>query len=97
MDEHRKKFFEHWLTCEDVIAPSNIKWRNTNISFCNRFWRSCGMWLFAIVLIFLAFCLMVWFKDYGDGITNLANSNIACPEDGADIGKAYEDYTKHPK
>jgi hypothetical protein len=55
------------------------------------------MWLFAIVLIFLAFCLMVWFKDYGDGITRLANITMACPEDGVPVDVAHDDYWKHPK
>lgn len=55
------------------------------------------MWIFALILIFLAFCLMVWFKDYGDGVSNLVNKNKVCPADGVDPVKALEDYYKHPK
>lgn len=95
--QFEKKFFDHWLTCESVIAPSNIKWRNVNVSFCERFGRTLCMWLFAIVLIFIAFCLMVWFKDLGDGVTRLADSNIICPEEGVEPYQAGLDYNKHPK
>jgi Mg2+ and Co2+ transporter CorA len=95
--QFEKKFFDHWLTCESVIAPSNIKWRNVNVTFCERLGRTCGLWFFCLLLIIIAFCLMVWFKDFGDGITRLADSNIVCPEDGIDPSVAAWDYMKHPK
>jgi hypothetical protein len=96
-EEHEKKFFDQWLSCEPVIAPSNIKWRNVNVSFCERFWRSCAMWTCAFLLIFLAFCLMVWFKDFGDGVTMLASSDRVCPTERVPAEQALRDYGKHPK
>lgn len=55
------------------------------------------MWVFAIVLIVLAFLAMVYFKDWSDALTNSVGSTKPCPEEGVDMTLAYEDYLKPGK
>jgi len=55
------------------------------------------MWIFAIVLIVLAFLAMVYFKDWSDSLNNSVGSTKPCPEEGVDLTLAYEDYLKPGK
>jgi hypothetical protein len=78
------------------MAPSNIQWRNINLSYGNRMCRFTCMWIFAIILIILAFLAMVFFKDWGDALMASVGSKKPCPEE-VDITLAYEDYLKPGK
>jgi hypothetical protein len=91
-EEHQKKFFDQWLDVSAVIAPSNIKWRNINVSYCNRCSRSICMWIFAFVLLALAFIAMIFFKDWSDSLINSVASPKPCPEEGVETRIAYDDY-----
>ena len=60
------------------------------------------MWVFAIILIVLAFLAMIFFKDWSDSLMNSVGSPTPCPDKevdghGADIALAYEDYYKPGK
>lgn len=98
-EEMQKKFWEQWLAVTNVTSPSNIQWPNINLSYANRMCRFTCMWVFAIILIVLAFLAMVFFKDWSDALVNSVGSPTPCPEEGTavDITLAYEDYLKPGK
>lgn len=96
-EENEKQFWDKWLHVSTVMSPSNIQWRNINLSYANRMCRWGCMWLFAIILIVLAFLAMVFFKDWSDALSNSVGSTKPCPEEGVDMTLAYEDYLKPGK
>jgi hypothetical protein len=55
------------------------------------------MWIFAIILIILAFLGMVYFKDWSDSLSNSVGSPKPCPEEGVDMTMAHADYLKPGK
>jgi hypothetical protein len=79
------------------MPPSNIKWPNINVSYCERICRSACMWTFALCLLVLAFLAMVYFKDWSDALVNSVGSTTPCPTEGVDIDLAYDDYLKPGK
>ena len=92
-----KKFFGRWLTVVTPTAPSQIMWRNIIYSECNRTCRTIIVWIFAVLIICLAFYGMVLFKDYNDGILAGAGLQTKCPQEPIDASVALEDWERPPK
>lgn len=67
-EENDKKFCGKFLACGTVCSPSSFKWENISVTYCNRLTRSLIIWTLAAGMIFLAFYLMVMFKDWNDSI-----------------------------
>lgn len=90
-------FFNRFLKFKEVVAPSSIKWRNIQYSHCNRMTRKIIVWIFAGIVIFLAFLGMVLFKNKNDEFVAGANLDAKCPLEPVVAELALEDYAKPAK
>ena len=59
--EIEKQFFGKFVTIDNTVAMSAIKWENIGLSKCNRMTRSAIIWAIAIGIVAFAFYWMVRF------------------------------------
>lgn len=95
--EEEKKFFGNTLKFYDTCAPSSIKWEHISYSKCNRGCRSTLVWLFAILLVCIAFYLMVLFKNFNDELKAGASLDTKCPKEPIPADIALDDWEKPGK
>jgi hypothetical protein len=53
---------DQWPYPEIAILPDNINWQNMGYGPKNRLFRSCVIWIIAIVIIILAFSGILYFQ-----------------------------------
>jgi hypothetical protein len=95
-EENEKRFWDQFLSCSTVCSPSSLKWANISVTYCNRMTRSFIIWLIAGGIIFLAFYLMVMFKDWNDSI-KAELSTKKCPSEPVPADLALQDWIKPGK
>jgi hypothetical protein len=54
-------------------------------------------WIFALIIVAIAFYFMIIFKDYNDALIMNAGLDTKCPSKPIDAHLVYEDYLKPPK
>jgi hypothetical protein len=76
--ENEKMFMEEFLEVREALPTGAIQWHNISYSWCNRRCRCTCLWIFAIILVVVAFSLVLLFKEWNDSLTATLGPNKLC-------------------
>ncbi len=92
-----EKFYDRFMSCETVVAPSSLRWKNIQLSDCNRQTRTIIIWIIAWIIVIVAFYGMVRFKNFNDELKAGGALDTVCPKEPISASAAYDDYLKPGK